>query len=526
MKYRCWIFLAMLLPSFGLCQSISIEANDLKQEIDMMGGDMERSSIAIQKAENKEEIINWGFGDIDFNTCRIQFDKNQELVEGTKNWDFYKNQLATMKSIKEVNPDIRFFATMRTDYDGYGDDNNMPDWIVDYSTKDIDTTKYAIFLADYIEYMEDQGVAITYLSTTKEWYWYVRPRSADDIIRILNRECDKRGIKMPLISDQGFWSLSQGIKYMSEVSDLGTQDLYHSFCTHNYQNEDEDKWIESIAAANALGKPMYDDEMSTGAGGPSYGEEPSVTKPVGVYAERAIAYKAGLSGEIFFEIWSRGIDKETRSIYYPKNGTGTRLRGYYIMKQFANNILNSNYVTSTPSDMSKVYTMAFRKDDKLVLWVINDGDNTYENLPIKISGEKIKGDVSVLSWDSDDDITGETMTIDPDTSEFKINLASNSMASYIFYFENDEIVSVLDNPLNEPTQENIFNYTLTKNILHIQLSTVKTAQFEIFNVVGEPVKSGTLYDSSMSVDVHDFSKGIYFLKVQNGDKSSIMKFIN
>lgn len=48
-------------------QSIVVNSTNYKQTIDMVGGDMERSSKAIQNAQNKAEIINWGFGDIDFN---------------------------------------------------------------------------------------------------------------------------------------------------------------------------------------------------------------------------------------------------------------------------------------------------------------------------------------------------------------------------------------------------------------------------------------------------------------------------
>ena len=125
------VFFKFFSSSFLLCvliltitvnaQSITVNSTNYKQTIDMIGGDMERSSFAIQKAQNKDEIINWGFKDVNFNYCRVQFDKHQELIEGTKNWAFYTKQIATMKQIKAINPNIKFFATMRTDYDGYGD---------------------------------------------------------------------------------------------------------------------------------------------------------------------------------------------------------------------------------------------------------------------------------------------------------------------------------------------------------------------------------------------------------------------
>ena len=78
------------------------------------------------------------------------------------------NQVKTMKTIRKLNPKIKFLATNRSDYHGYkqGNCNNFPTFIYDYSknkdeekatgTKALDSRKYGIFLADYIEYMYKQ----------------------------------------------------------------------------------------------------------------------------------------------------------------------------------------------------------------------------------------------------------------------------------------------------------------------------------------------------------------------------------
>ncbi|WP_372752097.1 carbohydrate-binding protein [Mariniflexile sp.] len=434
------IFYVVLFTSgiLATAQSITVNSTNYKQTIDMIGGDMERSASAIQNAKNKTEIIQWGFGDINFNVCRVQYDKNQELVEGVKNWSFYNKQVATMQAIKAINPDIKFFATMRSDYDGYGDDNNMPDWIHTYNTKVTDVQKYGVFLADYCEYMSQQGVPITFLSTAKEWMWHVRASKAKDIINTLYSELDKRGIQRPVISDQGFWSISQGITYLGHVEDLGTKDMYHSFCSHNYDNEAPEKWVEIIQKSAALGKPMYDDETSTGSGSPTYGEERAMFKQIDEYIKKAQRYAAGLSGEIFFEIWSRGIDKETRAIYYPASGTGTRLRGYYMMKQFSNNILNHTYVTASVNDASKVYTMTFRKDNKIVLWVINEGTVEY-TLPIKMDQSTITSSVASHYWTNDTPIEGSTTSYTASGNTFIPTVKGESMNCYIFDVTEDAV---------------------------------------------------------------------------------------
>lgn len=430
-------------------QTITINSTNYKQTIDMMGGDMERSSAAVQSSKNTQEIINWGFKDIGFNYCRIQYDKNQEMVEGTKNWGFYTKQLVTMKQIKAVNPNIRFFATMRTDYDGFGTENNMPDWIVNYTTKKIEIDKYAIFLADYLEYMHNQGVTIHTLSITKEWTSFVYASRAKNIIPKLHAECDQRGIPRAIISDQGFWSMKQGINYMNDVATLGTADLYNSFCTHDYDGSDTTTWPTVIAKATSLGKKMYHDEMSTGAGAATSGVEPAMSKPIGVYIERVKAYDAGLSGEIFFEIWSRGINKETRAIYSPWQGTGARLRGYYIMKQFANNILDSKYVTTSTASTSNVYTMAFRKDNKMVLWVINKSTNTYTPT-ITVDASLIQGNVQCAYWTNSTNAQGATSTYTSSGKTFVPTVEGESMNCYIFdVYENPNLCTVTSNALIE-----------------------------------------------------------------------------
>ena len=430
-RTKTLIVLGLFASILAFSQSISVNTTNYKQTIDMCGGDMERSSINIQWSTNKNEMIDWGFKDIAFNYCRVQYDKNQEAVEGTKNWAFYDKQVLTMQRVKLANPNIKFFATMRTDYDGYGNDNNAPDWIVNYTTKAIEIDKYAIFLADYLEYMNNQGLPIHTISITKEWTSFVYASRATKIITKLRSECTARKIPQPLISDQGFWSISQGIKYIDDVAAQGTKDQFDSFCSHDYQNEGDTKWTTIISKAAALGKKVYDDETSTGGGGPSSGVEPGISKPIGTYIEKCIAYEAGLSGEIFFEIWSRGIDKETRSIYCPWKGTGTRLRGYYIMKQFANNVLDSKYITASASSMSNVYTMTFRKGNQVMLWVINKGTTDY-TAPITLDSSKYSGSITNYYWTDATTAEGASTNYTSTSATFSPLIKGGSMNCFIF----------------------------------------------------------------------------------------------
>ena len=442
--YTILIFVGASNISFA--QSISVESTNYQQIIDMMGGDMERSSFAVQNSTNTQQMINWGFKDIPFNYCRVQYDKNQELVEGVKNWGFYDRQIITMKQVKEINPDIYFFATMRTDYDGFGDQNNAPDWAVNYNTRAVNVDNYVRFLADYLEFMHDQDLTIHTLSITKEWVAFINANIAAQIIPKLHAECDNRGVPRAIISDQGFWGMGRGLSYMNAVDNLGTIDLYDSFCSHDYNPNDNTTWETLVGRANSLGKKLYHDETSAGAGGPTFGEEPDMQIPINVYVEKADTYAAGLSGEIFFEIWSRGIGRETRAIYSPNGGEGRRMRSYFIMKHFANNVLNYRYIPSSINSASGVHTIIFRKEDKMIVWVINDSDTRYNSLPITLNNSTIEGSVSGIHWADNNPIEGIAETYSASGNNFSSAIEAKSINSFVFNVSDQESTTFIPDP--------------------------------------------------------------------------------
>ncbi|MFA6832014.1 MAG: hypothetical protein WCR36_07065, partial [Bacteroidaceae bacterium] len=217
-KRFCYLLVAIVLNSIqgyaaisGVCdmpESITFRINPYahKQKILFIGGDMERSQSFLQQAVNPEQVAAWCFGDVHFEICRVSYDKQQELIEGKKNFHFYDNAIKSMKLLQKVNPDIRFWSTMKSDYNGYEHTNNLPKWICDYKpTTRFDCDKYASFLADYLELMENNGVRIHYLAVAKEWVHVVTAQRAKEIINKLNILCEQRQIQKPLYVDPASW---------------------------------------------------------------------------------------------------------------------------------------------------------------------------------------------------------------------------------------------------------------------------------------------------------------------------------
>ncbi len=421
--------------SIDSAASLKVDLANQKQKVIFMGGDMERSASAIQDSKNPTEILDWSFRDIPFNICRLQFDKNQEITEGVKNFAFYNKQLTTMKYIKSINPNIKLMACMRSDYDGYnqGDTNNLPKWIYNRQTKVLNINKYGIFLVEYLEYMHNQGVTIDYLNTAKEWTSVVKPDMAVKLIEIINTETKARNLPTPKIIDPASWSISAGIEYVNKLKQLGKTDQVFAFCTHNYSTNETKTFKDFFNAVSSTGKPAFQDETSTGASGrfPILGSNPPIKTLLDAYTERVKIYEGGFSGEIFFELWSRGVNEESRSIYFAKGKIGERRRAYYTLKEFAQTAVDANFIPLTFPKTPGVIGMAFVKNNKLQIWLINNSSNDINNFNINIKGQKFLQKPNILYWNQSTPDTGlsDFGNLILDNNIVNLNLSSQSITT-------------------------------------------------------------------------------------------------
>lgn len=413
---------------------LKVKMNERKQQIFLVGGDMERSQFFLQKAANPEEVARWCFQDVRFDVCRVSYDKKQELVEGEKKMFFYENAVKSMKLLRAVNPDIQFWATMKSDYNGYDNQNNLPDWICDYKpTTRFDCAKYAVFLADYLEYMEQNGVGIKYLAVAKEWVGVINAERAKQIIVKLNEECTARGVKIPMYVDPASWGITQGIHFIKSAKKAGSINLYYGFSTHNLNVKESKQYLYEafVDEAKSCQKYAFADETGTGSGGRTGGEEPkSLDALLNAYHHRAEFYKDGIQGELFFEPFSRGVNSETRTIYFKNGGEAKRLRSYFVMQNFVNGIARKNmfYVPVEISTAeSEIYSMAFINDDELFLTIINKSLNGLNDVSLfmegVLSGKEAEQTVFTISLPHE----GARTELDIKNNELILNLFPKSI---------------------------------------------------------------------------------------------------
>ncbi len=417
-----------MVLSFG--QTVTVNLNAKEQQITMMGTDLERSAGFVQQAADPQKVVDWICKDVPYTACRVSYDKKQEMVEGTKNLSFYDAPIATMKMMRATNPDIKFYATMKSDYNGYGGKNNLPDWICDWVDKKntyFYVNKYVGFLADYLELMHQNGVTIAYMTVAKEWNAVVTVDRTIAIIEGLLTELPKRGVPVPLFTDPSAWQLSAATNFVNQVVAKGKEDLFHAFSTHHYNGTDG--YPAYVEACNKAGKYAWNDEVGYGLGRTGGLETESIDRYIANYTTRAMYYNEGLEGEMLFEITSRGISEETRAIYFTSGTEARRLRTYYIAKLLAENIYLRNYIEPAMSSIGdSVATMAFANDDEVGLWIMNRSTVDYPEVTLNFQNTSVNGDVYHYTHTSETIIQGEASVLEPSASDqYKAHIKAQSI---------------------------------------------------------------------------------------------------
>lgn len=415
------------------------------QKITLMGSDMERSQFYLNNAANSQEISDWVFKDIPFDYARVSYDRKQELVEGEPNVNFYNGAISSMKMVQQSNPNVKFWATLKSDYDGYGTVNNLPDWVYtgagynggSYDPSQLNVEKYARFLSDYLKTMSDAGVPISVLSVVKEWTQVVSAVKEVAVIEEIKRllaTSDYTGVPVPEFSGPSTWGTSQALNVLRSYIAQDKLNLFKGISTHAYDGASEATWTTLVNEANAVGLDVWHTETGIGTG-PTSGVELDIGSPIGRLSSRAMWYRAGMQGELFFEPWSRGVGRETRAIYFKNNQEGTRYRAYYLMKLFGQNAPEgSHYIPTTVTGLADTETLAFKNGNKVILWVMNGAEIAHTDTTFYIDGEALSdAQIEQVTWTNDTDAEGLSSSYgSTDATSLNTEIEPRSINAYIF----------------------------------------------------------------------------------------------
>ncbi len=469
-----------LAPTFAKqkVSTLVVDPANRKQQVLFIGADMERSQYNLSRAKNKEQIAEWCFKDIDFNVCRISYDKLQEMVEGENRCEeFYANCVEAMQLIRKANPKVEFWGTLKSDYYGYGNppENNLPQWICDYEyvitdeensgsergvgskevkgkavVHSLDTKKYAYFLADYLEHFHSKGLTLKYLSTGKEWTQFLTAARTKEVIEYMIPELERRGVPVPRFVDASTWSTAQGAKWVDSVRKLGFEKYYYGFCTHNYNSNGTHNYEDMVERANALttpnmwGEPKYYSFASeTGGGtmGPNSGvdADSSMSSLIGAYYQKCEIFADGMNGELIFEIFSREKAKESRAVYFSDRtgNVGTRLSNYYALQSHGNFFQDGMYYLGAERHHldKDVHTMQFANDSQMYVAVVNMGDRAVKNFQLSIGDAAANGAVRLHVMSEqivkvEGDLDGEYYDLELTAGVLNVSLPKKSVSFF------------------------------------------------------------------------------------------------
>ncbi|MDO6802060.1 RICIN domain-containing protein [Wenyingzhuangia sp. 1_MG-2023] len=468
---------------------------------------------------------------------RLRYTDIDEVVE---NMAFYNNAIKTMQAIKSANSNVKFLATMRSDYHGYksGNWNNLPEYIYQYScvetndagnciktigNKSFNANSYGVFLADYLELMHNNGVTIDYLATAKEWTSVVTPLRSHVAYEKMKLECADRGIPIPEIIGPASWSLSQGVSYIEDVETEGYQNEYHSFSSHNLNNQSE-LYDDFALAATSVGKKTWNDESSAGGGSRTSGVNPDISLAINTYIDKTVLYKGGLVGECFFEVNSRGVNSETRAIYFKNNTEGKRLRSYYIMKDFANGVVGKKYVESTTSLLEEVHSMAFVKENDFTVVIVNNSEDDINNIPVNFNNFQLDDDIKQITWTNDNNDEGAEVIIKKgNTNTFVTDLKAKSIC--IYTNQSDELL--FSKQINNNTRVRVSSNPVLDEKIHLVIDDdfmKEKLSYSLINSNGQVVLQGDL-NYKMEINISNVNKGLYFLKLNSKRINSTLKVL-
>ncbi|MGE9269723.1 MAG: Ig-like domain-containing protein, partial [Verrucomicrobiales bacterium] len=92
----------------------------------------------------------------------------------------------------------------------------------------------------------------------------------------------------------------------------------------------------------------------------------------------------------------------------------------------------SHYIGTFVETLPDVHTMAFRRGDQVMLWVMNQSEMGYEEVPITVEGTVLRNVVHGRSWTEDTVITGETIAQFVEGKSFTVSIGAESLNCFVF----------------------------------------------------------------------------------------------
>lgn len=175
------------------------------------------------------------------------------------------------------------------------------------------------------------------------------------------------GITIPKFASPDCIDVTHTNNYITPLNASGNIDF---FTTHQYTNSSAANFTAASQAAGTKG--LYMTEWHAGFGMGNTPDE--LTASLDLVNKFHDAFRGGSKGWLYFE-WGNPQSNFGGLLYTPWGANAERKKNYYVYQQFAANLLNENYITTTLSNITNfgsdnvsAFTTSNRADINVVNW--------------------------------------------------------------------------------------------------------------------------------------------------------------
>ena len=377
---------------------------------------------------------------VDANFLRVPFSPNAHNEDGTVVVEEYAIELAAIRSILAVRPDVEIYASVRL-----GGANTFPAWVSEptaawpAATGSIfgnvverpNPEHYSTMVLDYLSYLRDEGISVDFLGLNNETDGAVPFNRYIATHDLLEAKLDAAGFVGEFRDFQyvgpDTFGLNSAVQFVDNLADAGRLDTIDVVASHYYPqfpSGDESDWRD---LSTISGRPLLHSELHM----------PGNSSAI---AELSQTVREALA--VQFASIRNGVD----SYIWWDSGNNTNQVRDVIKREVMTTTLGAAPVFTTPSYQGRgdvdgePLFQAFVEGSQVTLWIANPG-NDMNNLPVNMLSQQVgsclRGNI-FLAPDGDNNLTASdivpvTFNQFPDGSGFTIDqVPSQSIAVITF----------------------------------------------------------------------------------------------
>ena len=395
--------------------------------------------------------------DVDANFLRVPIFGAAHNEDGTVDTVQYETELAAIRSVLAVRPDVEIYASLRS-----AGENTFPAWVsVPTAAWPLETGQlfsttvnrpnpehYSTLLRDFLSFMRDEGISIDFIGLNNE---------SDDAVPV-DRYIATRDLLETQLDAAGFvgefrdfqyvgpdtFGLPGAENFIGGIADAGRLDAIDVVASHYYPqfiSGDESDWQDLSALSG--GKPLLHSELHM---------------PGNSAAIDDLSQTVRDSLSVMFASFRNGVDSY---IWWDSGNNIDEVRDV-IKREVMTTTLGAAPVFTTPtyqgkgdSDGTPLF-QAFVEGSQVTLWIANPGGDI-SNLPVDMLSQQVGSCLGGKYYLAPD---GDNNLLKSDIVPLSFNLNANGLGFTIDQIPSQSIAMVsfdMDPPANPTNTEVVFS---------------------------------------------------------------------